>query len=419
MSTHTTTAPTSTGSTPPPSSSPTDLGNWSAVGLIAGRELSTRLRSKAFRIVTVIMIVVIVALCVVLKLLSGTSSGDNVGYVAGDQAIAGQLPAIGTSIGQQINVQSVTDRAAGEQKVRDGDLDALLVGNGDTVTVVVKKDIDASLKNAFNVLAGQVAFDKQITQLGGDPAKVRAASATAAATVQPLEKPYPYQTQQLILGIIAGLLIYVSLLLNGQSVAQGVVEEKASRVVELLLATIRPWQLMAGKVLGIGLVGLIQMLAIGVCGVIAGLTTGVLTISASAAAGTVVWLIVWYLLGFFMYAVVFAGLGALVSRQEDIGGVITPATMFLIIGYALGSSILPSDPSSHLMEILSIIPVFAPTVMPMRLAMGGVPAWEAVASVVLVVALIPLLIWLAARIYRNAVLRTGARVKLSQALRAA
>jgi ABC-2 type transport system permease protein len=412
MSTHSGTA------TPSPSGRPTDLGNWSAVGLVAGRELSTRLRSKAFRIVTLVLIVVIVALCLVLALLSGTSSGDKVGYLATDTTIAEQLPAIGTSTGQQITVAPVPDQATGERQVSDGDLDALLVGSGGKVTVVVKKDIDSSLQTAFNVLAGQIAFDQQITRLGGDPATVRAASA-ATADVRPLQKPYPYQTQQLILGIVAGLLIYVSLLLNGQSVAQGVVEEKASRVVELLLATIRPWQLMAGKVLGIGLVGLIQMLAIGICGVVAGLATGVLTISASAAAGTVVWLIVWYLLGFFMYAVVFAGLGALVSRQEDISGVITPATMFLIIGYAMGSSILPSDPGSHLMEILSIIPVFAPTVMPMRLAMGGVPAWEAIVSVALVVALIPLLIWLAARIYRNAVLRTGARVKLNQALRAA
>ena len=82
-----------------------------------------------------------------------------------------------------------------------------------------------------------------------------------------------------MLGIIAGILIYLSLMLNGQSVAQGVVEEKSSRVVELLLATVRPWQLMAGKVLGIGVVGLLQIVVIGVAGVVAGLATGALTIS--------------------------------------------------------------------------------------------------------------------------------------------
>ena len=315
--------------------------------------------------------------------------------------------------------RSPVDQAAGERQVTNGDLDALLEGDAAKFTVVVKKDIDSGLRNALNVLAGQVAFDQQITALGGDPGKVRAATQNAKVTVRPLQPPYPYQTQQLVLGIIAGVLIYISLLMNGQIVAQGVVEEKSSRVVELLLATIRPWQLMVGKVLGLGLVGLLQVLVIGVAGVVAGLATKDLTISASAALGTVVWLIVWYLLGFFMYAVVFAGLGALVSRQEEVGGVTAPALMFLIVGYVMGISILPADPSSHLMEVLSVIPMFAPTVMPMRLAMGGVAPWEAVVSVVIVAALIPFLIWVAARIYRNAVLRTGGRVKLRQALRTA
>ncbi|HEX9336950.1 MAG TPA: ABC transporter permease, partial [Pseudonocardiaceae bacterium] len=367
-----------------------------------------------------VMVVIVVGLCVALKLLGGsTSSGDKVGYLPADAAIAHALPAVGDAIGQTITAVPVTDQATGQQQVTSGKLDALLIGDGSQVNVVVKKNINAGLQHAVNVLAQQIALNQQITALHGDPAAVRAATARATAIVRPLQPPYPYQAQQLILGVVAGVLIYVSLLMNGQIVAQGVVEEKSSRVVELLLATIRPWQLMAGKVAGIGLVGLIQVLVIGVAGVAAGLATKVLTVSVSAAVGTVIWLIVWYLLGFFMYAVVFAGLGALVSRQEDVAGATTPALIFLIAGYILGVSILPSDPSNRLMEVLSMIPMFAPTVMPIRLAMGGVPGWEAAVAVAVVVALIPLLIWFAARIYRNAVLRTGARVKLRQALRAA
>ena len=395
----------------------TGLTNAAAIRLIAGREIGVRFQSKAFRIVTLVLVIIVVALCIVLKLISGTSHATTVGYLPSDRAAATALPALASSVGQDIKVKPVASQAAGEKQVSSGDLDALLTGTDAHLTVVVKKDLDSNLHNVLNVLAGQITLNQQITQLGGDPAQVRAAATQAEVSVRPLQKPYPYQPQQLVLGIAAGILIYVSLLLNGQAVAQGVVEEKSSRVVELLLATIRPWQLMAGKVLGIGVIGLIQVLVVAAAGVIAGLATKVLTISVSAAVGTVVWLLVWYLLGFFMYAVVFAGLGALVSRQEDIGSVTAPALMFLIAGYVLGISILPSDPSSHLMEILSIIPVFAPTVMPMRLAMGGVPPWEAVTSIVIVAALIPLLIWVAARIYRNAVLRTGARVKLSQALR--
>jgi ABC-2 type transport system permease protein len=402
-----------------PTSPEPHFDNWSAVRLVAGREMQMRLRSKAFRIITLAMVVIIVGLCVAIKLLSG-GSGTTVGYLSDAKQAAVELPAVASALGQTVHVTPVADQATGASQVRDGKIDALLSTGADgKLTVLVKKDIDKNLRQAVDVLAGQSALDEQIRALGGSPAKVHAAAATASATVTHLDQPYPYQTQQLIIGIVIGVLIYVSLLMNGQSVAQGVVEEKSSRVVELLLATIRPWQLMAGKVLGIGVVGLVQMVVIGGAGAIAGLTTKVLTISVSAAASTLVWLIVWFLLGFFMYAVIFAGLGALVSRQEDIAGATGPALSFLIIGYVLGVSILPSDPSNSLMEVLSMIPMFAPTVMPMRLAMGGVPGWEAAVSIVLVLALIPALIWLASRIYRNAVLRTGARVKLSQALRAA
>ena len=392
-----------------------------AVGLVASREIGTRVKSKAFRVSTVIMLLLIVVGIVLIKLIAGGSGADaTVGYTSATAGLSAPLKANGQAVGESIDTTQVADEAAGRAKLADGSLDALLTGDGKSVHVQVKKDLDGKLANVLQLVARQVALDGQITALGGNPAQFQAAVAGAKFVEDPpLEEPYAYNGQQLVLGIVAGILIYLSLMINGQSVAQGVVEEKTSRVVELLLSTIKPWQLMAGKVLGIGVVGLIQMLVIGAGGVIAGLATGVLTISVSAAVGTVVWLIVWYLLGFFMYSIVFAALGALVSRQEDVGGATMPALMFVIAGYVIGISVLPSDPGNTFVEVLSVIPVFSPTLMPMRLAMGGVPVWEAVVSVGLVVLLIPGLIWLAARIYRNAVMRTGAKVKLRDALRAA
>ncbi|KDO09080.1 ABC transporter permease [Amycolatopsis mediterranei] len=392
-----------------------------AVGLVASREISTRVKSKAFRVSTVIMLLLIVVGIVAIKLISGGSGPDaKVGFTTATAAFSAPLKAVGKTLDENIETTQVADEAAGRAKLADGSLDALLTGDGKNVHVQVKKDLDGKLANVLQLVSQQVAVSRQVTALGGDPARFQAAIASAKFVEDPpLEEPYDYNGQQLVLGIVAGILIYLSLMINGQSVAQGVVEEKTSRVVELLLSTIKPWQLMAGKVLGIGVVGLIQMLVIGAGGVIAGLSTGVLTISVSAAVGTVVWLVVWYLLGFFMYSIVFAALGALVSRQEDVGGATMPALMFVIAGYVIGISVLPSDPGNTFVEVLSVIPVFSPTLMPMRLAMGGVPVWEAVVSVGLVVLLIPGLIWLAARIYRNAVMRTGAKVKLRDALRAA
>jgi ABC-2 type transport system permease protein len=392
-----------------------------AVGLVASREIGTRVKSKAYRVSTVVMLLLIVVGILLIKLISGGNDADStVGYTSATAPLAAPLKAGGQAVDEKIETVQVADEAAGRAKLADGSIDALLTGDGKSVHVQVKKDLDGKLSNVLRLLSQQVAVSQQITALGGDPARFQAAIASAKFVEDPpLEEPYDYNGQQLVLGIVAGILIYMSLLLNGQSVAQGVVEEKTSRVVELLLSTIKPWQLMAGKVLGIGVVGLIQMVLIGAGGVIAGLATGVLTISVSAAVGTVVWLIVWYLLGFFMYSIVFAALGALVSRQEDVAGATMPALMLVMVGYIVGISVLPSDPGNTFAEVLSIIPVFSPTLMPMRLAMGGVPVWEAVVSVGLVVLLIPGLVWFAARIYRNAVMRTGAKVKLRDALRAA
>jgi ABC-2 type transport system permease protein len=393
------------------------FGSWEAVRLVAGREVTTKMRSKAFIITTVATLVLLVGLALVMKLSDG--SDGTVGVTRESSALATPLKTIAGQIGESVEVRTV-DEAAGRAQVADGSLEALVIqGTDGTLRVVVEKDLDDKWRNALDLLAGQLALDQEITDLGGDPAQVRSTIADASVDVEPLEQPYPYQSGQLVLGIVAGILIYMSLLMNGQLVAQGVVEEKSSRVVELLLSTIRPWQLMAGKVLGIGFVGLVQMVVVGSVGVAVALGLDVLSISTSAAVGTVVWLVVWYLLGFVTYSLVFAALGALVSRQEDVGGVIAPALMFVVVGYVIGISVLPSEPDNTLAAVLSVIPVFAPTLMPMRLAMGGVPVWEAALSVGLAVALIPALVWLAGRIYANAVMRSGGRVKLTDALRPA
>jgi ABC-2 type transport system permease protein len=391
-----------------------------AVALVATREIVTRMRSKAYIIATVALVVILVALAILVRLLSGGNSSDfTVGVTGQAASLSAPLRSSAASIGETVTVRTVPDEATGRDQVRSGSLDALLTGDGSGVHVVVKKDLDDKLKTVLHVLAGQVAFNRSITALGGDPAQINATVAQAPVAVTSLQKPHTYDTERLVLGIIAGILIYLSLMLNGQAVAQGVVEEKSSRVVELLLATIRPWQMMAGKVVGIGVVGLIQMVIIGVAGLTAGLWTGALTIPASAAGGTVVWLVVWYLLGFFAYALAFAAVGALVSRQEDVNGVVTPVLMLVIVGYVLGVSILPSNPGSGLISALSMIPTFAPTLMPMRLAMGGVPVWQAAVAVAGVVIVIPLLVAAAGRIYRNAVVRSGARIRLADAWRSA
>lgn len=392
------------------------LDSFTAIRIIAGRELTTRVRTKAFKAMTAIVLLIIVATVLVFHFLSQSGVGETkVGITGNDQQAATALEALGTVVEQDIRVTQVTD-AQGREQVASGDLDALVTVASGGLHVVVDKDLGSTLRGVLGVLAQNLALNTQITALGGDPATVNAAVAKAGLDVESLKPQPSYDPQRLALGAAAGILIYLSLLIGGQLVAQGVVEEKSSRVIELLLATVRPWELMAGKVLGLGAVGLIQVVLYGVVGVGLASALGTLSISLSAAAGSVIWLIVWYLIGFVMYAFVFAGAGALVSRQEDAAGVIMPVTMFVIVGYVIGISVLPSDPGNTFAGVMSMIPLFAPTLMPMRLAMGGVPVWEAVLALVLALATIPLLAGLAGRIYRNAVIHIGSRMPLRKAL---
>jgi ABC-2 type transport system permease protein len=393
------------------------VSNGRVVWLVARRELRVRLAAKAFRISTAILLVLVVGLIVVLSLLSGGSSAQHVGLLPADEGLAAPLTDSAAAVGDEIDTRTVPSLAAGAQQVRDGDLDALITtAPGGGLVVTVEDDLDASLQGAFAAVARQRALDAYVARLGGTPTALDRAVAGAGVDVRELKPKERYQDQRLLAGVIVGILIYLSLLTYGQVVAQGVVEEKSSRVVELLLSTIRAWQLMAGKVLGIGLVGLLQLTLLLAAGVIAGLATGRLDLPTSVAVSTVAWGIVWYLLGFFLFALLFAAAGALVSRQEDMGGVTTPLMMLIILPYVLGISVLPGDPGNGTIGLLSIVPVFAPTLMPMRLAMGSAAVWEVALALVLTAATIAGLVRVTGRIYANAVMRIGARVSLRDAL---
>jgi ABC-2 type transport system permease protein len=394
------------------------VGTMTAIRLVAARELTTRLHSKAFRVMTAVVLVVIVGTILAFHLLPGLgSSVSKIGVLQSEATLAQRIAATAPVVGATVEPVTVSNAEAGRAQVADGDLDALVLsGAGGQLTVVVKSELSAGDRAALTLVARNMVQDNAIRNLGGDPAAVNAAVAGADITVDSIKPPKKYNVQQLVLGGAAGILIYLSLMIGGQLVAQGVVEEKSSRVVELLLAAVRPWELMVGKVLGIGALGLIQIALYGLIGVGLASALGTLTLSLSAAAGTIIWLVVWYLVGFVMYAFAFAAAGALVSRQEDAAGVIMPVTSFVIVGYVIGISVLPNNPASPFAEVMSVIPLFAPTLMPMRLAMGGVPAWEAALALVLALAMIPALAALAGRIYRNAVMHIGARVSLRKAL---
>jgi ABC-2 type transport system permease protein len=378
-----------------------------AVGLVAGRELRVRIRSKAYLITLVILGIAAVALPVILYFVNTTPSATKIAVPRQDTALSSTLTTTAAQLGQKIEIVTVTDHAAGVAEVRSGSVSALVepgTPGEPGLRTTVDKSLDGSLGQLFTVAA--------------DP-KASAALTAAPPQVATLTRSDPQQGQRITIAIIAGLLMYMSLMLVGQFVAQGVVEEKSSRVVELLLATIRPWQLLAGKVLGTGLLGFIQIAVPAVLGVATGLITGKLNLSLSSSLGTVGWALLWYVVGFAMYAMVFAALGATVSRQEDVQGLTFPAVAPLILAWVIGISVVPTNPGNALVTWLSMVPPCAPVLMPMRIAMGAAPVWQILVSLVLSIAFAFVLLRFAGRVYRNSVLRSGSRVPLREALKAA
>ena len=385
------------------------------IRLVIGREVSTRARSRAFRITTIANLVLVLGFVILFKLLGGHTSASDIGFTQSAEPLAGPVMSVGHAVGQNIKTSTV-DQETGEAQLRDGKLDVLVTGTPDGFQLTVKQDLSDNLRNVFTVLSRQIVLNNEITKAGGNPAAVNAAVEHAGFPVNSLVPARQYQAARIALAIITGILVYVSIMLYGQLVAQGVVEEKASRIVEILLSTIRPWQLMAGKVAGIGLIGLAQMGLTAVVGVGAGVALHAFTFPTGIAAGAAAWAVLWFLLGYVVFALLFGALGALVSRQEDVGGATAPVLMALVVPYILSITILPSNPTNGFMAALSFIPFFSPMIMPMRIALGVAPLWQPLLALVLTLALIALLVWFAGRVYSNAVLRTGAKVRLREAL---
>jgi ABC-2 type transport system permease protein len=386
------------------------------VRLIARRELTTRLRSRSFVIGTVVSIVVLSGF-VLMNIAS--DGGDELVVGLNGQAIAvgDQLTEVGRQQGREVRVQEVTDLDEGSALVAGGDLDALVSGAPAGLRVLVKEQLDPDLRTALDSIVQRQVLEAQLAATEDlDVETVLRTVAAAHVDPRSLEPPDPQRGQRLATALLIIGLLYFSLVIYGSLVAQGVIEEKASRVVELLLATVRPWQLLLGKVIGIGLVGLIQLSIIATVGLLLAAATGVLSFSG-LAIGSVLWGLFWYVLGFFLYATVFAAIGSLVSRHEDAQAVLMPVILVLVAAFLVGFAVLVQDPTSATSTLLTLLPPFTPLLMPGKIALGAASAWQIVASIVLTLLAIAGLTALGGRIYRNAVLHMGSRVRLRDALR--
>ena len=393
---------------------------------VARREFATRMVTKSNIISLVVMVVAIIGLGVAGKLLlpDEADPAPEAIRLAVDPASAelveylGSAAAAGPGGVAVEELDEATARAELESSEGDPRLAAWVTGDASSPTVLFEDQPDPQVMAIVEGAARELTTARAVTELGGDPAAIRAAvEAVTVATDQVVAPDEGFDPGQWIIATIVISVLLFALIGSGSMIAMGVVEEKTSRVVEILLSTIRPGQLLAGKIIGIGAYGLFQMAVLGgtLFGVVAAL--GLFPDLSVNLGTTFVLMLVWFLLGFGVFALLFGGFAALVSRQEDIGAVTTPLMFAMFVPFYVTLFLVPAQPDSTLTKVLSQIPMFSPFMMPTRAAANSLEAWEMPLAFGITGATIPLLVWVSARVYRRAVLHTGGRMKLSEALR--
>jgi ABC-2 type transport system permease protein len=361
------------------------------------------------------LITLVILLCIIVlpKVFGGNGNEFDLGLSGSAGQLRDALEKSARDTGITLHLSTVDDRATAERQVHDGTVDAVVDGDHQ---IMVKDRLDNRLAALVQGAYQQEISARRLSQEGIDPAKVSQALDVRALPVDKLEGGDTESGRRQQVAFFAVVFLYGQMFGYAMWVALGVVEEKASRVVELLLATLRPWQLLAGKVVGIGVLGLLQFALLGVAGLVAGTATGALSVPGEAI-GTIAHVLVWFVLGYAFYSCMAAAVAARVSRQEDLQSAIGPLQILLMGSFFL-AIYAAQNPLGPLSEWLSYVPPFSAMLMPLRVAAGGAGLGQVLLALVVMLTVTAGLVRLAGWIYAGAVLRTGSKVPLADALRA-
>jgi ABC-2 type transport system permease protein len=394
------------------------MKTFDGIRLTARRELVERTRrDRSFLISTLVTLAILVAIIFVPKLLGSDDPTEfDVGLVGpASQPLGPALTAQAEAIDVRINLRQPASAAEAEALVRDGKLDLAVV---DGRQLVAKAEVDEQLNVLVQSASRSVRAQQTLQEVGVGPSEIQAALAPPPLPVRSLEPVDEDARSKRTIATVSVFLLYGQLIGYCFAVAMGVVEEKSTRVVEVLLAAVRPVQLLAGKIIGIGLVGLIQLAIIGAIGLAVAVAAEAITLPPDAA-GTIGSVLLWFLLGYAFYSSMFAVAGAIVSRQEELQNTATPLNLLMIASFFVAFSSSVGGGDTTLARVSSFLPPVAPLVMPLRIAGGDAASWEVAVSLGIMLVSIVAVVLLAARLYEGAILRTGARVKLGDAWRSA
>lgn len=384
---------------------------WQGTRLVAGRSLAEQFRSRSFKVVTGLLLLVSAAAVIVPQVLGDDDTTYTLATVGETpDRLAAMLKSAQEAGEFTVEFETHADRAEVRDSVEEGDATAGLVDD----TLYTSSQVDGT----FPVLVAQavVALEtsSRLAEAGLSPEQV--------ARVQDVRPPEQVPVSQVDdegragVGFAVGVVLYIALTFAGSTIATTVAMEKSTRISEVLLAVLRPSQAMVGTVLAVGTVTLTQLLILAVPLAVAVRLTDAVGLPG-VATGDLALAIMWFVLGFALYAFLFAASAAMVDKITEASSAILPVMTILIVAYMLSVTMVTADPGSVVSVVASIFPLTAPVSMPIRWATGDVPVYQLVAAIVLTALTSALLATAAAAIYSRALLITGRRARWREVLR--
>ena len=423
------------------------------IGIIIEREYLTRVKKRSFLIITFLAPLFFAALMFLPAILMENSEKfdekRNIAVCDESGMFVGKFD--NTEINTFIYIDNSIDEA--KQLVKDGVYDGVVYIPATSLSVPTNaeiysmKQLPMSLSSHIRSSMKQVVEHQKLLASGIDPAIVKASATTInLQTIKMDEKDgeqKSFSEFEFILGLFLALIIYFVIFIFGSQVMRGVIEEKTNRIIEVIVSSVKPFELMMGKIIGIALVGLTQFLLWGVLTLaITGIASTFLPTQDVFSAGTVMTeqiaeatatandsgmltevfevinsinfkdiilcFLLYFIGGYFLYSAMFAAVGAAVDNETDTQQFVTPISLLLIIPM-VSSSIIAAAPDSSFALWMSMIPFTSPVGMMLRIPFG-VPIWQIAVSVVILYATFVLFTWFASKIYRTGILMYGKKV---------
>lgn len=383
-------------------------GAFAAIRLVVGREVEARVANRSFVLGTVVSAAIIVGL---LWFLAPSASQPHSTVAVAGTAVSEIVPDAAST--GSVEWRGVPDEAAARRLLADKDADAALLVDGSRTHLLTRSDTAPGVRDSVAALVQRWATMRALHARNVDTGGFARDVAASAPQVEIVDPAAGGAETGAAVGIVT--VLFFQLFAYGMLVSQGVVEEKSTRVVEVLLSTLTPLRLMAGKVLGIGIAGLIQLVAFGAAA-LAAVAFGHLLPDGFPAAATILVALGWFFVGFLFFAFLFAAAGSLVSRVEDVSATVMPILLLTVLPYGVAVAAC-ADLSATWVQVIRYLPPFSMLVMPVEVSAHAAGWGDNAIAVVLMLAAVWALAATASRVYGRSILRVGMPVRWADALR--